>query len=234
MTLPAWLLEQPIAHRGLHRPGPSCPENSMAALHAAARHGYAAEVDVQLTADGQVVIFHDYRLKRLTGVRGWVKDRTAGALARLKLKGGSESPPLLRDALATLPGLPMLIELKMGDLRLAPAVADVLDRHDGPFAIQSFDPVLVDWFRQNRPRWCRGLIAYQNLKFSLRAREPRFRPSFVDTCDPHFAAWHVKDLPADVSVPGDIPVVTWTVRSPYDRRLARAHARNVIFEGYLA
>lgn len=234
MTVPAWLLEQPIAHRGLHRPGPSCPENSMASLHAAARHGYGAEVDVQLTADGEVVIFHDYRLKRLTGAQGWLKDRTSGALSRLHLKGGTESPPLLREALSELPDLPMLIELKMGDLRLAPAVASVLDQHDGPFAIQSFDPALVAWFRDNRPDWCRGLIAYQNLRFSLRAREPRFRDVFVAECDPHFAAWHVKDLPAHDSVPASIPVVTWTVRSPYDRRLAKRHARNVIFEGYLA
>lgn len=231
--LPAWLLEQPIAHRGLHFPGPDCPENSMAALHAAQQHGYAAEVDVQLSADGEVVIFHDYRLKRLTGISGWMKDRVAKSIGRLKLKGGSESPPLLRDALADLPDLPLLIELKMGDIRLAPAVAAVLDRHSGPFAVQSFDPVLVTWFRDHRPDWPRGLIAYENLRYSLNAREPRFRPEFVKACAPHFAAWRVKDLPAHQTVLADIPVVTWTVRSPTDRRLAAAYARNIIFEGYL-
>jgi glycerophosphoryl diester phosphodiesterase len=234
VSVPGWLLNQPIAHRGLHRPGPDCPENSMAALRAAAGHGYGAEVDVQLTSDGEIVVFHDYRLKRLTGVRGWLKDRTARSIGRLHLKGGSESPPTLRDALGELPGLPMLIELKMGDLSLAPAVARVLDGHTGPFAIQSFDPALVAWFRDHRPDWTRGLIAYEKLQFSLKAREPRFRPEFIPACEPHFVAWHVKDLPAHNSVPPDIPVVTWTVRSAQDRRQAANYARNAIFEGFMA
>jgi len=234
VTLPAWMLERPIAHRGLHRPGGACPENSMAALRAAYRHGYAAEIDVQLSSDGEVVIFHDFDLKRLTGAVGRLSDRTASAVHRLRIHSGSEAPPLLRHALQTLPNLPLLVELKMGNLALAPAVADVLDTHDGPFAVQSFDPELVAWFRDNRPDWPRGLIAYEKLQFSLRAREPRFLPEFLAACDPHFAAWHVKDLPAHASVPTDLPVLTWTVRSPQDRRLARRYADNMIFEGFLA
>lgn len=199
----------------------------------AARHGYAAEVDVQLSADGEVFIFHDRSLKRLTGVRGRFRDRRAAALSRLHLLDSPERPPLLAEALALLPGLPMLIELKMGDLALAPAVARILDGHAGPFAIQSFDPDVVAWFRDNRPDWPRGLIAYEKMKFSFNAVEPRFRPEFLAACEPHFAAWHVGDLPAPASVPGDIPVVTWTVRRPAERRLAALYARNIIFETYL-
>lgn len=233
MTLPDWLLTQPIAHRGLHS-GSGCPENSLAALAMAASHGYAAEVDVQLSSDGKVFIFHDRALKRLTGLRGRFGDRTASALSRLRLMGSPERPPLLTEALALLPDLPLLIELKMGNLALAPAVAAILDNHDGPFAVQSFDPAIVAWFRDNRPDWPRGLIAYEKLKFSFGSAEPRFRPEFLPACDPHFAAWHVGDLPAHASVPDSVPVLTWTVRRPADRRLAARFARNAIFEGYLA
>lgn len=234
MSLPDWLLNQPIAHRGLHSPGPGRPENTLAALGAAAAHGYAAEIDVQLSSDRQAVVFHDYKLKRLTGRRGWIRHRTAQQLSRLRVAKGDQHPPLLSEALAAFPNLPLLVELKMGNLALAPATAAALDGHHGPFAIQSFDPAIVAWFRDNRPNWSRGLIAYQNLRFSLHAIEPRFRPEFLAACDPHFVAWHVKDLPAHPSVPNSVPVVTWTVRSQSDRRLASLYARNTIFEGYLA
>lgn len=228
------MLGRPIAHRGLHRPGVACPENTMAALKAAHREGYGAEVDVQLTADGQVVIFHDMALKRLTDQPGRMKDRPVSHLPRLRIFGGRETPPLLRDAIAALPDLPLLVELKMGDPALAPAVAAVLDGHDGPFAIQSFDPALVAWFRDNRPDWCRGLIAFTNLRFSLKAEEPRYDPAFIPACDPHFLAWHVGDLPVPPGTPADLPVLTWTVRSPANRRRAARHADNIIFEGYRA
>ncbi|WP_417513364.1 glycerophosphodiester phosphodiesterase family protein [Minwuia sp.] len=232
MTLPHWMTGRPIAHRGLHHPGPGCPENSLAALAAACAGGYATEIDVQLTADGEVVIFHDYSLKRLTGQPGRVAERRWTDMARLRLKGGMQHPPLLTDALQRFPDLPFLIELKMGNPDLAPAVAAILDTHTGPFAVQSFDPDLVRWFARHRPEWPRGLIAYESLKFSLSAREPRYRPEFLQYCDPHFAAWNVKDLPAPAAVSERLPVLTWTVRTASDRRRAELHASNMIFEGF--
>ncbi|WP_416897419.1 MAG: glycerophosphodiester phosphodiesterase family protein [Minwuia sp.] len=222
----------PIAHRGLHRPGPACPENSLAALDAAFEAGFPAEVDVQLSRDGEVVIFHDHGLKRLTGVPGKLSDRTVRQISRLRIHGGGETPPLLRDAVALFPDLPLLIELKMGDPRLPGAVAAVLDGYDGPFAVQSFDPDIVRWFADNRPDWPRGLIAYEKLQFSFRAREPRYLPSFIPHCRPDFVAWHVGDLPVPPDVPADLPVLTWTVRSHADRRRAKRHADNMIFEGF--
>lgn len=234
MNLPAWLTARPIAHRGLHAPGPARPENSVAALAAAQAHGYAAEIDVQRAADGEVMVFHDQGLQRLCGVAGRLNGRRARDLERLHLLGGGETIPRLSKVLSRFRGLPLLIELKMGDEALPSAVAALLDRHDGPFAVQSFDPAIVGWFADNRPDWPRGLIAYQGLRFSLRAKEPRYHSEFLDISRPHFVAWNVKDLPADPSVPDNVPVLTWTVRSPEDRRRARTHAVNMIFEGFRA
>lgn len=234
MSLPDWLTGQPVAHRGLHAPGPQTPENSVAALAAAETHGYAAEIDVQCAADGEVMVFHDRWLKRLCGVDGPMDGRRGGDLQRLRLLNGPETIPTLAEVIELFPDLPLLIELKMGDMALAPAVAQLLDRRDGPFAVQSFDPAIVGWFADHRPDWPRGLIAYRSLRFSMRAKEPRYRPEFLETSRPDFVAWNVKDLPADRSVPKDIPVLTWTVRSASDRRRAAAHAANIIFEGFLA
>lgn len=231
MTLPDWLLNRPVAHRGLHRPGGACPENSLAALAAAARRGYAAEIDVQLSADGIVMVFHDRALRRLTGVPGVLGTRRAAALERLHLLGGRERPPTLAEVLRRFPDLPLLIELKLGNPALAPAVAALLDRHRGPFAVQSFDPALTGWFADHRPDWPRGLIGFRRRVFGHRVAEPRFELRFLEIARPHFIAWSVRELPVPAAVPKDLPVITWTVRLPRDRTAARRYARNMIFEG---
>ena len=71
----AWdhLFHPPIAHRGLWSPdGP--PENSLGAFQAACAAGYGIELDVQLSADGEAVVFHDDKLERMAGARGRIRD----------------------------------------------------------------------------------------------------------------------------------------------------------------
>ena len=63
-----------FAHRGLHRIDKSTPENSAAAFEHASRIGYGSELDVHLTADGELAVFHDDDTKRLCGVEGRVSD----------------------------------------------------------------------------------------------------------------------------------------------------------------
>lgn len=230
-----WLTTRPLAHRGLHHPGGSCPENSMAALAAARRAGFGAEIDVQMSADGEVMVFHDRRLLRLTGVRGRLADRRARDLSRLRLKGGRQTIPALSQVLREFSDLPLLIELKMaedGRTDLAPAVAGLLARHSGPVAVQSFDPALVGWFDGNAPTVRRGLIAYQNRSFGHKVVEPRFRQEFLEVAQPDFLAWDVHSLPVASRLTGGLPVLTWTVRSPRERHQAAQHATNIIFEGW--
>lgn len=235
MNRPDWLVTRPLAHRGLHSPGDLCPENSLAALAAAQWAGFGAEIDVQLSADGQVMVFHDRRLLRLTGLRGRLADRKAEDLARMRLKGGRQTIPTLAEVLAAFPNLPLLVELKMdekGGTDLAPAVDRLLQDHRGPVAVQSFDPALVAWFADHRPGIPRGLIAYQRRSFGRKTVEPRFRPAFLDLARPDFLAWDVRSLPVAKRLSGDLPLLTWTVRSPRERQLAASHAENIIFEGW--
>lgn len=231
-----WLTTQPLAHRGLHAPGGTCPENSLVALAAAEAAGYGAEIDVQLSADGVVMMFHDRDLRRLTGVDGRLSDRRAGDLGRLRLLGSEQRVPTLRQVLHLFPNLPLLIELKMatdGSIALAPAVAALLPGHAGPVAVQSFDPALVGWFADHAPDIRRGLIAYQRPSLGHKSVEPVFRPEFLDESRPDFLAWHVKSLPVAPRIARGLPVLTWTVRSPRDRQVAARHAANIIFEGWM-
>ena len=106
-----WLVETPIAHRGLH--DKNTPENSLSAFAKAVEKGYAIELDVQLLADGTIVVFHDDSLARMTGNDGYIKYLNKDDLKALKLKGSKETIPTFEEALKVIDGrVPVLIEIK--------------------------------------------------------------------------------------------------------------------------
>ena len=127
-------MRTPIAHRGLHAARDGRPENSLAAFAHACALGFPAELDVRLTRDGEVVVFHDRALRRLTGAAGRVEDRAAAEVRALRLLGTGERVPLLREVLDLVGGrVPLLIELKAGapPTRLEHAVLAALDGYAG-------------------------------------------------------------------------------------------------------
>ena len=153
----AWerLFEPPVAHRGLWTPD-GAPENSLAAFQAACAHGYGIELDVQLTADGEAVVFHDDRLERMTGREGRLRDHTAAELGALALKGTDETIPTLADTLTLIGHRAMVfIELKtpFGDVGpLEKRVSDILVDHNGPTAVIGFNPYSHAWFADHHPQ----------------------------------------------------------------------------------
>ena len=154
------------AGRGLYDPDKGIPENSIAAFRAALDHGYGVTMDVRVTADGVPVVFRDERLYRMTGAEGSVEDRMLEELHELKLAGTEEEIPTLEEALAVIAGqVPVLIELKVFDENveyLCAEVCDVLDTYEGVFAIQTTDPRVLRWYRQERNEYIRGqIVDYQ-------------------------------------------------------------------------
>ena len=106
-------LRLPVAHRGYHDRAAGRPENSLAAARAAIAAGYAIECDLQPSADGVPMVFHDYDLRRLTGVAGRIGGFTAAELAAMPLLGGDEGIPTLAELLALVAGrVPLLIEIR--------------------------------------------------------------------------------------------------------------------------
>jgi glycerophosphoryl diester phosphodiesterase len=151
------------AHRGYHDK-PEIPENSMAAFRRAIRYGLPTEIDVHLIADGSLVIFHDEELERETGVKGIIEDYDITNLSKLRLEGTDELIPTFDEVLELYEGtgLPLLIELKVNRgnyAALTRAVAERLDRYDGPFALQSFDPRVLLELKKIRPHFTRGQLS---------------------------------------------------------------------------
>lgn len=149
-----------FAHRGLHDKEKNVPENSLAAFAAAAEQGYGAELDVHLSADGQVVVFHDDTLDRMCGVPGCIENKSWKELSKFSLCGTQEHIPLLSQALEKLNGEPVIIELKTGknNDELCEKTLELIDSYKGPACIESFDPFIVRWFKNKAPDILRGQL----------------------------------------------------------------------------
>ena len=155
MTAIDWLTERPIAHRGFHDGNRKRWENTLSAFDAAAERGFAIECDVRLTADGEVVVFHDDKLERLAGREGLVHELTAADMTALTVGGTSDRVPTLDQMLARIAGrVPIVIELKGvrgSDEDLVAAVARALSGYDGKAAIMSFNHWLIRQFADDAP-----------------------------------------------------------------------------------
>lgn len=149
------------AHRGIHDNGGGLPENSMGAFARAMELGVGIELDVQLTKDGRVVVFHDETLERMCGKRVRVCDLSYEQLKNERLLGTSYGIPLFSDVLGLVGGrVPLLIELKGEELddSVCWKLAPLLDRYGGEFCVQSFNPVLLRWFARHREDVIRGQL----------------------------------------------------------------------------
>ncbi len=185
------------AHRGLH--GEGAPENSLSAFRRAIERGCGIELDVQLSRDGVPIVFHDETLSRACGDARRATDLTAAELADLRLFGGEEQIPTLAEVLALVGGrVPLLIELKYyrDPVGTAKETAALLDGYEGRYAVQSFHPLALRWFRKNRPETARGLLAMSFLK-KREGRRPYdialhlFLTNFLSR--PDFIAYDVRD-----------------------------------------
>ncbi len=248
MPLDPDFVRVPIAHRGFHDAARGRPENSRAAVLAAVAAGYGVEIDVQISADGVPVVFHDYTLARMTGGKGPVRGHTAAVLAATPLRGSDQRIPLLRDILDLVAGrVPLLIEIKDQDGAMGPdvgpleqATALALDGYLGPVAVMSFNPFSMRAFAGLAPQVARGLVtsAYRPRDWPLlpAATCDRLReiPDY-DAVGACFISHEAGDLDrarvAALKAQG-ATINCWTIRSPEAEVAARRIADTVTFEGY--
>jgi glycerophosphoryl diester phosphodiesterase len=234
-----WLTARPIAHRGLH--GDGAVENTASAFSAAIAAGYGIECDLQVSADGEAMVYHDDALGRLTEGSARVNQLSAAEIGKVRFKQSADQILTLRELCALVAGrVGLLIEMKSrfdGDLRLAARAAAVLAGYAGPAAAMSFDPRLVVELRRQAPALPRGLTAQaRHDKLPARYARPMARFLHVIRARPQFIAYRVGDLPAPVPLVlrrlFGLPLLTWTVRTEEERRRAAAYADQVIFEGW--
>ncbi|MCB1542138.1 MAG: glycerophosphodiester phosphodiesterase [Rhodoblastus sp.] len=249
---PGWLTARPIAHRGLHARDAGRIENSPAAARAAIEHGFAIECDVQLSADGEAMVFHDFRLDRLTAESGRVRDRSAAELSQIALTGSTDRIPALPEFLALIGGrVPLVVEIKSafdGDFSLARRTAAIVAASEYPVAIKSFDPDVIAHLRENRAalglaKTPLGIVAEADYSHGEWAALPREKQvelaNFLhfERSRPDFLSWAVRDLPHPTPylcrAGLGLPVMSWTVRTPEQRALAARWADQMVFEGFL-
>ena len=151
-----------FAHRGLHSEDKSIPENSLEAFRLAAAAGYGVELDVQLSKDGQVVVFHDDTLDRVCGVHARVEEKSFAELKLFRLCGTEQRIPLLTEVLDVIRGRgPLIVELKNGsrNRELCEKTYAILSEYEGQVCIESFNPRIVRWFRFHARDLVRGQLA---------------------------------------------------------------------------
>jgi glycerophosphoryl diester phosphodiesterase len=245
---PGFLTARPIAHRGLHGLSAGVVENLPAAFDAAIGGNYAIECDVQPTADGDAIVFHDGTLDRLTTATGRVDQRTAAELQSIAFKTTADRMITLSGLFAQVAGrVPLVVEIKSefdGKLALTQRVAELAAAYSGPLALMSFDPGPIAWLKAHAPGLVRGIVAESHYEGPHWARLPADTRRDLATLahwpdtDPHFLSWRVADLPNAATErcrgPLKRPVICWTVRTDDERLIAAQHADQVTFEGYLA
>lgn len=250
VPLPASFLDRPIAHRGYHDLAAGRRENSLSAFAAAVRAGYGIEMDLQLSADGVPMVFHDDTLDRLTDQAGPVSARNAADLQALRLAGTTDTIPTLAQVLALVAGrVPLLIEIKDQTLTLSPtdgrleaATAAVLAGYDGPVALMSFNPSCIAHMAWAAPTLPRGLTTDQFDPADWAPVPPetcdRLRPiPDYDATGSSFLSHGASDLAsprvAQLKAAG-AAILCWTIRSTQAEAAARKIAANITFEGYAA
>lgn len=232
------------AHRGLHSAG--VPENSLAAFRAAVAHGFGAELDVHLLADGSLAVIHDSDLRRVTGRQGRVEDLTAADLPDYPLQGTDQTVPLFSDVLKIFEGkAPLIVEVKVVDGNtdaVCSAVAAMLDGYKGDYCVESFHPAAVAWFRKHRPQVVRGQLS-ENYFVTPGCRLPKpvqflMRHMLTNIWTrPDFVAYNCRDL-NELSLWVSRKVwklqgVTWTLKTKEAYDAALSDGFIPIFEGFI-
>ena len=226
------------AHRGLH--GGGVPENSLEAFERACREGHGIELDVQLSRDGEVMVFHDYTLVRMTGVEKKLCELDADELCRLSLAGTEQRLPTFKEVLDLVAGrVPILVELKGEniDTALCPKVSDILKSYSGSYCIESFNPLLVKDIKKYLPDTYCGLL-YTNVcrdkkkKSALNIIISGMMLNFL--ARPDFIAYNKLDrnsfLVKLTTKFYRAPKFVWTIKGDGELQEAHSHGECPIFE----
>jgi len=238
------VFDREYAHRGLH--SDTVPENSLTAFRLAAEKGYGIELDIQLSSDGKVYVFHDYTLVRMTGKEGLLTKMSSADLEKISLlSGGAETGekiPTLREVLSVVDGrVPILVELKgeSTDTALCPKADEILREYKGPWCVESFNPMLIGWFKRNHPEVYRGMLSTDvfrekkknalNFLIGAMALNVAARPDFIAYNHKYPDRLCVKLCTRFFRA----EKFMWTARNPDEYQLMKKQGALTIFEGFL-
>lgn len=232
-----WLIEKKIAHRGIHN-NKDIPENSLKAFKKSIEEGYTIELDVQLSKDKKVMVYHDYNLKRVTGLDEELADVNYEDLKKLSLFDTEEKIPTLQEVFKLVDGkTPLLIEVKnegkVGELE--ELLYKELKEYKGEYAVQAFNPFVLEWFKNNAGEIPRGQLAggYEdsNLKFYEKFLLGNLLLNFKSK--PAFISYKAEELPKGIVTSlrkSGTPILGWTITIDSDLDKVYENCDNIIFE----
>ena len=231
-----------VAHRGYFNNEDGVPENSLASFKAAIEKGFVIELDIQLSSDGVAFVFHDAELERMCGVQGKIWEYTATELKKMKLFGTEETIPTFEETLSIVNGqVPLLIEYKMDKVDTAVCAAGqaLLDKYEGAYAIQCFDPRALLWYKKNAPQVARGQLAEEFWEKEENRGKPLYlvltymltnvatRPDFIS-----YKAIHKDNLSLNVCRLLGAKTACYTVKSPEEYSYVNGDFDMYIFDGF--
>lgn len=227
-----------IAHRGYHDIKMKIPENSIAAFKRAISHNYIIELDIHLTKDNRLVVFHDNNLKRVCGINKIIENCTYNELLKYNLFDTKYKIPLFEEVLRLVDGkVGLLIEIKISKFNggLEKELSKRLDNYNGLFAIQSFNPMSILWFKKNRKNYIRGLLAsdFKNRKDISNLRKNIIKTLITDIIlKTDFIAYDINALPskyAQLKRKSKL-ILGWTIKDKKDYLHALKYCDGVICE----
>lgn len=234
-----WIKNGYIAHRGFHSLDKSIPENSLLAFKKAMDYGYAIELDINLLKDGNIVVFHDPDLKRMCKKDILLSESNYEDIHNYYLLSTNEKIPLLSDVLQLIDGkVPLMIELKpRGDIiGLCEQFIKTMESYQGEFAIQSFNPKVLKWFKKNHPEIIRGQIAeyFTDEQTLSKSTKHLLKTMFFNSfTKPDFINYGLKDLPNKIVnrfYKKGFIVIGYTARNMLEFQMVRNHYDNAVFE----
>lgn len=229
-----------FAHRGLH--GDGIAENSLSAFKAAADEGYGIELDVRLSSDGVLVVFHDDTLERVVGIEGRVDVYSADELGKMSLSGTSDGIPKFSEVLEAVGGrVPLLVEIKEdpGNSAVSLATLKELESYTGPYVIESFNPLSLRTVAKKAPCVARGILSHRYYAYEKYRKPLYFLLQcllFNRICKPAFVAYdhrHASSLSLRLVRKMGAVTYAWTVRSKEEEAEAYKNGfDSIIFENY--
>ena len=236
--------EKYVAHRGLFN-NEDIPENSLKAFRKAVENGYGIELDVQLTTDDKLVVFHDASLKRMTGIDKNLTDCSFEELLTYPLLNTDEKIPLFSDVLKVLkPDTPLIIEIKAEGryIDTTKKTVEMMRNYPGLYNMESFNPMVVRYLRVHEPQIIRGQLSYNYLIDKESPLSPAIK--FVLTnlllnfyTRPDYVAYDCvsyKNLSFRI-VSGLFKAfcVAWTVKSQDELKKIKKHYQCFIFDSFI-
>ncbi|MEN8252651.1 MAG: glycerophosphodiester phosphodiesterase family protein [Patescibacteria group bacterium] len=236
-----FLIQKPIAHRGLH--DDEVAENSLIAFLRAVDAGYPIELDVQLTTDEKLIVFHDWTLDRVTGESGELSEKKYDEIKNLTLGNSNQKILLFQDVLALVDGqVPIIVEIKSKkyfDFKICEETYNLLKNYNGECAVSSFNAFVVRWFKENAKEVVRGqnFTNFGNENFVIAFFKKIF--SYItwifSANNPDFFACRANTLPdawpARIAKKRNKILLTWKIKSASEYDIIKNIIDNEFFDG---